>query len=170
MCTSGQPWNYGDWLFTARPGVFGLIPGMANPAGVGLIIILTIMVVCALPMVRRSGYFQVSFKRQRLRDETNVMFRSIGFLLYSFALLALHGFADYSCPCILEMGDCSICHLFGGKNLQSFVDYHGTRKKFCHQSKNFAFKVCNSRDFQSFIHSNIWFNHWFNRMKSMPKS
>ena len=145
MCTSGQPWNYGDWLFTARPGVFGLIPGMANPAGVGLIIILTIMVVCALPMVRRSGYFQVSFKR--LRDETNVMFRSIGFLLYSFALLALHGFADYSCPCILEMGDCSICHLFGGKNLQSFVDYHGTRKKFCHQSKNFAFKVCNSGDF-----------------------
>ena len=144
MCTSGQPWNYGDWLFTARPGVFGLIPGMANPAGVGLIIILTIMVVCALPMVRRSGYFQVSFKR--LRDETNSMFRSIGFLLYSFALLALHGFADYSCPCILEMGDCSICHLFGGENLQSFVDYHGTRKKFRHQSKNFTFKVITNFD------------------------
>ena len=90
---------------------------MANPAGVGLIIILTIMVVCALPMVRRSGYFQVSLKSQRLRDETNQMFRLIGFLLYSFALLALHDVTDYSCPCILEMGDCSICHLFGGKNL-----------------------------------------------------
>ena len=45
----------------SRPGVFGLIHGVANPTGIALIIILTIMVICSMDFVRRSGYFQVFY-------------------------------------------------------------------------------------------------------------
>ena len=38
-----------------------LITGIASPTGVVLIIILTIMVICAMPFVRRSGHFQVFY-------------------------------------------------------------------------------------------------------------
>ena len=54
-------WSYADWILTVNPSVFGLINGCANPTGVGLIIVLTIMVICSMPFVRRSGWFQVSF-------------------------------------------------------------------------------------------------------------
>ena len=56
----GTNWSYGDWIFTSRPGVFGQIGGCANPTGVALIIILTIMAICSMPFVRRSGRFEVS--------------------------------------------------------------------------------------------------------------
>ena len=56
---NGTLWGYHDWIFTTRPGVFGIIPGCANPTGVALIIILTIMGVCSMPFVRRSGRFEV---------------------------------------------------------------------------------------------------------------
>jgi hypothetical protein len=49
-----------DWLFTAKPHVFGLIGGWANPTGIALIIILTVMVICSMPFVRRGGYFEVN--------------------------------------------------------------------------------------------------------------
>ena len=45
-------------LFT---GMFGLILGIANPTGVALIIIVTIMVICSLPIVRKSGHFEVFY-------------------------------------------------------------------------------------------------------------
>ena len=54
-----EPWSYSDWLFTMKPGVFGLCGGMANPTGVALMTSLFIMVICSLPFVRRGGYFEV---------------------------------------------------------------------------------------------------------------
>ena len=54
-----QRWSIFDWLFTPNHGVFGLAKGFANVTGVALITILTIMVLCSLPIVRKSGYFQV---------------------------------------------------------------------------------------------------------------
>ena len=53
-------WNIFDWIFTSNPGIFGLVGGSANITGVFLIIILTIMVFCSLPFVRKSGNFQVN--------------------------------------------------------------------------------------------------------------
>ncbi|KAK7075488.1 NADPH oxidase 5 [Halocaridina rubra] len=50
-----------EWLFTMKPGLFGLIPGIANPSGVALMIILTLMVICSQPFVRKSGYFEVFY-------------------------------------------------------------------------------------------------------------
>ncbi|KAI5709041.1 hypothetical protein M8J76_008768 [Diaphorina citri] len=47
-----------EWLFTSRPGLFGLINGWANPTGVCLIIILTIMFICSQTFVRKSGSFE----------------------------------------------------------------------------------------------------------------
>ena len=59
MCEEGaRPYNYGEWLFTWMPHCFGLIPGIANPTGVILIIVLTVMVICSMPQVRRSGHFE----------------------------------------------------------------------------------------------------------------
>ena len=54
-----QRWNVYDWLLTIKPGVFGLAKGWANVTGGALITILTIMVICSLPIVRQSGHFQV---------------------------------------------------------------------------------------------------------------
>ena len=51
--------------------------GFANPTGVALIIILTLMVVCSLSFVRRSGYFQIFY------------FSHLGYWLY-WGLLVLH--------------------------------------------------------------------------------
>ncbi|XP_076029976.1 NADPH oxidase 5-like [Oratosquilla oratoria] len=50
-----------EWLITMRPEVFGLVPGLANPTGVVLLVILIVMVVCSQPFVRKSGYFEVFY-------------------------------------------------------------------------------------------------------------
>ena len=57
--TECNRWSAADWIFTPQPGVFGLAKGFASITGVILIIILTVMVICSLPIVRKSGYFQV---------------------------------------------------------------------------------------------------------------
>ena len=46
-------------LMFLKPGVFGIIGGIANPTGVALIVILTVIFFGSLKQVRRSGYFQV---------------------------------------------------------------------------------------------------------------
>ena len=56
-----SPYTYYEWLFTMKPGMFGLYPGIANLTGVSLIVILTLMVVCSLPFVRRGGQFEVFY-------------------------------------------------------------------------------------------------------------
>ena len=58
-------------------GIFGTVGGAANPTGVGLIVILTIMVGCSMAAVRRSGYFLVFY------------FSHLNYVLY-FLLLLLH--------------------------------------------------------------------------------
>ncbi|XP_030377157.1 NADPH oxidase 5 isoform X2 [Scaptodrosophila lebanonensis] len=50
-----------EWLLTDRPGLFGLIPGCANPTGVALFVILFIMFICSQPFVRRKGSFEVFY-------------------------------------------------------------------------------------------------------------
>ncbi|KAL7741669.1 hypothetical protein ACLKA6_000290 [Drosophila palustris] len=50
-----------EWLLTDRPGLYGLIPGCANPTGVALLIILLVMFVCSQPFVRRKGSFEVFY-------------------------------------------------------------------------------------------------------------
>jgi hypothetical protein len=57
----GKRWTYMHWIMTTMPGVFGMPHGVANPSGVALIIILTVMFVCSLSFVRRGGYFQVFY-------------------------------------------------------------------------------------------------------------
>ncbi len=59
VCPKGEPWSYYDWIMTARPNVFGLIDGWANPTGVVLMAIIVVMVICSMPFVRRGGYFEV---------------------------------------------------------------------------------------------------------------
>lgn len=57
----GAPYTAWEWLLTAKPGLFGLVKGWANPTGFGLLAAVTIMTVCSMPFVRRSGKFQVFF-------------------------------------------------------------------------------------------------------------
>ncbi|XP_058986833.1 uncharacterized protein LOC101895123 isoform X2 [Musca domestica] len=54
-------YTIGEWLLTDRPGLFGLIPGCANPTGMALFIILLIMYICSQPFVRRKGSFEVFY-------------------------------------------------------------------------------------------------------------
>ncbi|XP_023324717.1 NADPH oxidase 5 isoform X3 [Eurytemora carolleeae] len=59
--TNSTTWSYASWILTWEPGVFGIIGGIANPTGVALIIILTVITFGSLSYVRRSGYFQVFY-------------------------------------------------------------------------------------------------------------
>ena len=61
-------WSVAEWLLTPYPGVFGLIKGYANITGVLLIFVLTVIVICSLPHVRRSGHFQVNLPILNQRD------------------------------------------------------------------------------------------------------
>lgn len=48
-----------EWLLTDHPGMFGLVNGYANPTGMILVFILTIMTICSMRFVRRGGCFEV---------------------------------------------------------------------------------------------------------------
>ncbi|XP_076647096.1 NADPH oxidase [Halictus rubicundus] len=50
-----------EWLFTSRPGLFGLINGYANPTGIILVVILSIITLCSMPFVRRGGCFEIFY-------------------------------------------------------------------------------------------------------------
>ena len=52
-------YSYLEWMFTIKPGLFGLVPGCANITGVILLLSLTIMVIGSMNCVRRSGHFEV---------------------------------------------------------------------------------------------------------------
>jgi len=60
VCPSGDPYSYFEWIFTTRPGMFGM-GGSANTSGVALMAIIIIMFICSQPFVRRSGHFQVFY-------------------------------------------------------------------------------------------------------------
>jgi len=95
-CLTGSRWSYTDWLFTSAPGVFGSVGGYANPTGVALIFILTVMVVCSMSFIRRSGYFLVFY------------FSHLNYVLY-WALLLLHApafwkwFIVFGCIWLVEL-------------------------------------------------------------------
>ena len=62
LTPDGLPvWKY---FFFVRTGL-GWVGGTAGLTGDGLIIILSVMVLCSLPWVRRKGYFEVSLKNMR---------------------------------------------------------------------------------------------------------
>ena len=50
-----------EWLFTTKPGQFGLIPGWACLTGWALVIILIVLAICSLPFVRKNGSFEVNY-------------------------------------------------------------------------------------------------------------
>lgn len=50
-----------EWLFTMKPHMFGLIPGIANLTGWALLLILIVMIPCSMPFIRRNGSFEVGF-------------------------------------------------------------------------------------------------------------
>ncbi|XP_073994728.1 NADPH oxidase isoform X2 [Rhodnius prolixus] len=50
-----------EWLFTSKPGLFGLVSGLANPTGVALILIIAVMFICSQTFVRRGGSFEIFY-------------------------------------------------------------------------------------------------------------
>ena len=55
----GRTYSISEWLFTTKPGVYGLIPGVANITGWALLIIALIISISSLPFVRKGGNFEV---------------------------------------------------------------------------------------------------------------
>ncbi|XP_064645176.1 NADPH oxidase 5-like [Lineus longissimus] len=49
-----------ECLFTTRPGI-GWVAGMASISGWVLLVIFIILVICSLPVIRRSGHFEVFY-------------------------------------------------------------------------------------------------------------
>lgn len=64
-----------EWIFTAKPGLFGLVGGWANPTGVILFVIICIMFVCSQAFVRRGGCFEVSQNVQKIAQSQFLYFR-----------------------------------------------------------------------------------------------
>ncbi|CAH1124314.1 unnamed protein product [Ceutorhynchus assimilis] len=58
---NGRNLTTSEWLFTTKPGKFGLIDGCANPTGVALFFILLVMFICSQSFVRRGGCFEVFY-------------------------------------------------------------------------------------------------------------
>jgi hypothetical protein len=56
----GNNFTTNEWLFSNKPRMFGLVPGLANPTGFALFFILLVMIVCSQAFVRRGGCFEVS--------------------------------------------------------------------------------------------------------------
>ncbi|XP_068623953.1 NADPH oxidase 5 [Battus philenor] len=50
-----------EWIGTSRPGLFGLIGGVANPTGIALVFILLVLTTCSRPAVRRGGSFEIFY-------------------------------------------------------------------------------------------------------------
>ncbi|XP_076666481.1 NADPH oxidase isoform X2 [Andrena cerasifolii] len=50
-----------EWLFTSRPSMFGFVEGYANPTGIVLALLLTVITVCSMPFVRRGGCFEIFY-------------------------------------------------------------------------------------------------------------
>ena len=57
--TTGTEWTFWEYLFTTKPGIGWIYPGLGYITGDVLIVVLLIIVVCSLSAVRASGYFQV---------------------------------------------------------------------------------------------------------------
>ena len=56
-----ESYTAATWLLTGQPGLFGLVGGLAYPTGVALVVVLTIIIVCSMKWVRKSGNFEVNW-------------------------------------------------------------------------------------------------------------
>ena len=62
VCSEGhEGYSYTQWMLSFHPGLFGFIGGIANPAGIGLFLVMIIIFVFSLPFVRRTGHFELFF-------------------------------------------------------------------------------------------------------------
>lgn len=60
VCDEGyEGYSYTQWMLSFHPGLFGLMGGIANPAGIGLFLVMIIIFVFSLPFVRRTGHFEL---------------------------------------------------------------------------------------------------------------
>ncbi|CAG4972387.1 unnamed protein product [Colias eurytheme] len=50
-----------EWLSSTKPGLFGLVPGAANPTGLALCVILLVLATCSRAAVRRGGCFEIFY-------------------------------------------------------------------------------------------------------------
>ena len=57
----GGSYTYAEWMFTAKPHIFGLIPGWANITGVILMLLMVVMLITSQEWVRRGGHFNLFY-------------------------------------------------------------------------------------------------------------
>ena len=83
------PFTFQNISYFFHPGLFGLMGGIANPAGIGLFLVMIIIFVFSLPFVRRTGHFEL------------FIFTHYLYVVY-FILLILH--APEFWKCFLPIG------------------------------------------------------------------
>ena len=94
VCEEGyERYSYSQWMLSFHPGLFGLYGGIANPAGIGLFLVMITIFVCSLPFVRRTGHFELFIFTHHL------------YIIY-FVLLILHApeFWKFSLPILIIFG------------------------------------------------------------------
>ena len=88
--------NYTMWMYLFGVGTdLGWVGGMAGLTGFLLLIIIAIMVICALPFIRRSGHFQVFYWTHNL-------------YVAWYIILILHGpnfWKWFAIPAIIYIGE-----------------------------------------------------------------
>ncbi|VVC92696.1 unnamed protein product, partial [Leptidea sinapis] len=50
-----------EWIGTTKPGLFGLVDGVANPTGLALCVALLVLSICSGTAVRRGGCFEIFY-------------------------------------------------------------------------------------------------------------
>ena len=129
----GRPWTFAEWLFTSKPGIFGLVKGWAMPTGVGLVITLTIMSCLSLPCVRMKGHFQVKSKHVTLVQHNNDYLRNFTALLcVPFDLLHyLCRVTDLTLSRLLEMDLCPSHYILHGNHMEVYKNQLWVSKQKC---------------------------------------
>ena len=65
--------TYSEWLFTSKSEVFGFFAGWAMPTGVGLIAVMTVIGVGAIPWIREvDSNAPKLIAAYRLRDPSGI--------------------------------------------------------------------------------------------------
>ncbi|XP_059092829.1 NADPH oxidase 5-like isoform X2 [Tigriopus californicus] len=103
--------TYSEWLFTAKPGLFGFFPGWAFPTGMALLFVSILMGVGVVPAIRRRGHFEIFY------------FTHLGYLLF-WLLLCLH------CPSFWQWFIMPSLLFFAGKVRMIYNWFNGDGKTY----------------------------------------
>lgn len=137
---NAQNYTLSEWILTSKPGLYGLVGGAANPTGVALIVILSIMFICSQTFVRRGGSFEVCSCFNRF-----TYLGIVDFLLDASLVRAFLDATHFPWTQFLEMGYSAgsrlhhrTCHTIGVAAIGTWEDLHQFWASFAFSRNSFG--------------------------------